>query len=187
MTKPPAHLQDAKHLLSAQGFATSNTWYHGTSSALVDSILQHGLKRSGDQALNQAAKQTMATIGNSFEATLEPVYLTQSRELAYFWAEQTARNRSVRVGGDNTPAVIRATLPDALQAQVKPDVGAATLLMVETGERYMEYVAQLYQASGLPMPDIDLKAADRMAYLHTLGMAYVDADFDASLLAVVAA
>lgn len=176
MTEIPKHLQDAKHLLSAQGFSTSNTWYHGTSSALVDSILQHGLKRSGDEALNQAAEKTMATIGNTFEATVEPVYLTQSSELAYYWAEQTVRNRRVRVGGDNAPVVVKATLPDALNAQVKPDVGAATLLMVESCEHFMAYLAQLYQASGLPVPDINLKAADRMAYLHMLGMAYLDGD-----------
>ena len=185
MLDTPAHLQDAKHLLSDQGFATSNVWYHGTSSALVDAILQHGLKRSGDQALNQAAEQTMATIGNAFEATVEPVYLTQSRELAYFWAEQAVRNRSVRVGGDNQAAVLQATLPDALNAQVRPDVGAATLLMVDAGERYMAYVAQLYQANGLTVPDIDLKSADRMAYLHLLGMAYLDADIPADCLELV--
>lgn len=185
MNAVPAHLQDAQHLLSAQGFATSNTWYHGTSSALVGSILQHGLKRSGDQALNDAAKQTMATIGNTFEATVEPVYLTQSSELAHFWAAQTVRNRSVRVGGDNQAVVLKATLPDAINAEVRPDVGAATLLMVDTGERYMAHVAQLYQASNLPAPDINLKSADRMAYLHTLGMAYLDTDIAADVLELV--
>ena len=187
MTNTPDHLQEAKHLLSAQGFATSNTWYHGTSSALVDSILQHGLKRSGDQALNQAAEKTMATIGNAFEATVEPVYLTQSSELAYYWAQQTVRNRTIRVGDDNQPVVIKATLPETHNANVRPDVGAATLLMVDGGEDYLAYVNQLYQASGLPMPDIDLTSADRMAYLHVLGMAYLDNEIDASCLAVVVA
>ena len=52
----PIFLQDAKDLLTQQGFFTSNTWYHGTSSALIDSIKEQGLKRSGDQALKAAAK-----------------------------------------------------------------------------------------------------------------------------------
>lgn len=185
MTQAPEHLKDARQLLSEQGFATSNVWYHGTSSALVDSIMQHGLQRSGDQALNRAAEQTMATIGNAFEATVEPVYLTQSSELAHFWAEQTVRTRSVRVGGHNEAAVVKVALPDALNARVKPDVGAATLLMLEAGERYMAYLARLYQASGLPAPNIDLRRADRMAYLHLLGMAYLDADVAPDFLALV--
>ncbi|GAL22673.1 hypothetical protein JCM19235_4631 [Vibrio maritimus] len=41
-TQTPPHLQDAKALLSDKGFATSNTWYHGTSSALVASIQAQG-------------------------------------------------------------------------------------------------------------------------------------------------
>ena len=51
----PIFFQDAKDLLTKQGFAVSNTWYHGTSSALIDSIKEHGLKRSGDQVLKAAA------------------------------------------------------------------------------------------------------------------------------------
>ena len=39
MTNIPSHLQDAKDLLTQDGFATSNIWYHGTSSALLTSIL----------------------------------------------------------------------------------------------------------------------------------------------------
>ena len=185
MLEAPEHLKDAKHLLSEQGFATSNTWYHGTSSALVESILQHGLKRSGDQALNDAAKKTMATIGNAFEATVEPVYLTPSKELAYYWAQQTVRERTVRIGDDNEPAIIKVTLPEALNAKVKPDVGAATLLMIEAGERYMAYLAGIYQACGYAVPDINLKSADRMAYQQTLGMVYYDADIDSAWLEVI--
>ncbi len=63
-TETPAFLKDAKNLLTEQGFATSNIWYHGTSSALVDAIQAQGLKRSGDQALKEATKKTMATIGD---------------------------------------------------------------------------------------------------------------------------
>lgn len=181
MTTPTA-LQDAKDLLTAQGFATSNNWYHGTSSALVESILQHGLKRSGDQALNEAAKQTMKTIGNDFTETVEPVFLSQSKELAYYWAEQAVRNRSVRIEGSEEPVVLAVTLPEDLNGNVKPDVGAVSLLMVKEGEQYMAHLASIYLANGFAAPDIDLMKADRMDYLTKLGMAYYDADIDAALL-----
>jgi RNA:NAD 2'-phosphotransferase (TPT1/KptA family) len=84
----PILFQDAKDLLTKQGFVTSNTWYHGTSSALIDSIKEHGLKRSGDQVIKAAAKKVMATIGNHYIQSVEPVFLTQSKQLAYYWAQQ---------------------------------------------------------------------------------------------------
>ncbi len=66
MADTPTFLKDAQDLLTADGFATSNVWYHGTSSALVDAIQAQGLKRSGDRDLKAAAKKTMATIGNNY-------------------------------------------------------------------------------------------------------------------------
>ena len=178
----PTFLQDAKDLLTKQGFATSNTWYHGTSSALIDSIKEHGLKRSGDQALKAAAKKTMATIGNNYTESVEPVFLTQSKELAYYWAQQTVRNRSVRIEGNELPAVITVNLPEALNGKVKPDVGAASLLLVKEGEQFMAFLAGIYLANDFEVPDINLMNADRLEYLNKLGMAYHDADIDASLL-----
>lgn len=181
----PVFLKDAKDLLSEQGFATSNVWYHGTSSALVDSIKEQGLKRSGDKALNAAAKKTMATIGNNYTETIEPVYLTQSKELAFFWAEQTVRNRSVRIEGEEQPTVIQVTLPDEHNSKVKTDVGAASLLMLEEGEAFLAYLAGAYEESGLEAPVIDLMKADRMDYLNKLGLAYYDADIDSDLVSIV--
>ena len=61
----PAHLQDVKALLTTEGFARGTVWYHGTSSALLDSIQADGLKRSGDRAMRQAVKKTLATIGEN--------------------------------------------------------------------------------------------------------------------------
>lgn len=181
----PAFLKDAKDLLSEQGFATSNTWYHGTSSALVDSIKAQGLKRSGDKALNAAAKKTMATIGNNYTESVEPVFLTQSKELAFYWAEQTVRNRSARIGGDEHPVVIQVTLPEEQNSKVKTDVGAASLLMVKEGEAYLAYLAGAYEESNLTVPEIDLMKADRMDYLNKLGMAYFDDDIEAECLQLV--
>lgn len=185
MTDTPDFLQDASELLTEQGFVTSDTWYHGTSSALVDSIKDQGLKRSGDQVLKDAAKKTMATIGNSYTESIEPVFLTQSKELAFYWAKQTVRDRSVRVEGDEQPVVFAVKLPGELNTQVKPDVGAASLLLVKEGENFMAYLAGIYQASGLGTPEIDLMKADRMEYLNKLGMAYFDTDIDASCLTLI--
>lgn len=185
MADTPAFLKDAKDLLAEQGFATSDTWYHGTSSALVDSIKEQGLKRSGDKALKDAAKKTMATIGNSYTESIEPVFLTQSKELAFYWAEQAVRYRSVRVEGDQQPVVFTIKLPEELNIQVKPDVGAASLLLVKEGENFMAHLAGIYQVNGFSAPDIDLISADRLEYLNKLGMAYFNADIGVAYLDII--
>ena len=185
MTDTPAFLKDAKDLLTDQGFATGGTWYHGTSSALVDSIKAQGLKRSGDKAMKEAAKQTMATIGNSYTESVEPVFLTQSKELAFYWAEQSVRDRSVRIEGEELPVIFAVNLPSELNSKVKPDVGAASLLMLKEGESFLAYLAGLYEANGLEVPEIDLAKADRMDYLNKLGMAYYDDDIDSASIELI--
>jgi hypothetical protein len=185
MTDTPDFLKDSKDLLTDNGFVATNVWYHGTSSALVESIKAQGLRRSGDSELKAAAKKTMATIGNSYTETTEPVFLTQSKELAYYWARQAVRNRSVRIEGDETPVVLAVTFPEDLNAQVRPDVGAASLLLVQEGEDYMAYLAGIHQDNGFAAPDIDLRQADRMEYLQKLGMAYYDDDIEAVHIALV--
>lgn len=179
MSNAPSHLQDAQTLLSENGFAIGDTWYHGTSSALVDSIMANGLNRSGDKSMKQAAKKTMATIGNAYTESIEPVFLTQSKEVAYYWACQAVRDRSVRVEGEETPVVLSLALPEALNNAVKPDVGAASLLLLKEGEAYLAHIASLYQKADLAEPSIDLKQADRMEYLNKLGMAYLNKDIAA--------
>ncbi|MCY9852090.1 hypothetical protein [Vibrio mediterranei] len=185
MTTVPSYLQDAKELLSQDGFATSDVWYHGTSSALLSSIQGQGIKRSGDKALNQAAKKTMATIGNNYTESVEPVFLTQSKELAYYWAQQTVRDRSVRFEGEEEPIVLAVNLSEKQRAKVKPDVGAMSLLMMSVGERFMAHLAQIYQSNNIEGPDIDLRTADRMDYLNKLGMAYIDQDVSLACVSVV--
>ncbi len=185
MSDIPTYLQDAKELLTDNGFATGDIWYHGTSSALLNSIKINGLKRSGDTAMKQAAKQTMATIGNSYTESIEPIFLTQSKELAHYWAKQTVRDRSVRIEGDQSPVVLAINLPADQLGKVKPDVGAASLLMVEGGEKFIAHIAGIYEANGLNAPDIDLMKADRQEYLNKLGMAYFDYDIDAQYVSEV--
>lgn len=181
----PTYLQDSTTLLTAEGFTVSDVWYHGTSSALVNSILEQGLKRSGDKSIKQIAKKTMATIGNNYTESIEPIFLTQSKELAYYWAKQTIRNRSVRFGGEEEPVVIEVRLPVELQDKVKPDVGAVSLLMLAEGEQYVVYTAELYEKNGLAAPDINLMQADRMEFLQKLGMAYYGKDIAADFISVV--
>jgi hypothetical protein len=187
MNPTPQHLQDAKNLLSTDGFATNGIWYHGTSSALLPSIQEQGLNRSGDIALNQAAKNTMATIGNHYTESVEPVFLTQSKELAYYWASQTVHNRHIRFEGDEEPVVVAVNLSQPQQEKVKPDVGAASLLLMESGEKFMVNLAQIYQNSGLDTPDIDLMNADRMTFLNKLGMAYINQDISVEFIEQVTA
>ncbi|PIE43118.1 MAG: hypothetical protein CSA50_06935 [Gammaproteobacteria bacterium] len=182
MSDIPDYLQDAESLLTDDGFATSAIWYHGTSSALVDSIKKRGLKRSGDRALKQATKKTMATIGNHYTESTEPVFLTQSKELAYYWAQQTVRNRAVRFEGEEKPVVLAIKLPDELLAKVRPDVGAASLLLLPEGEQYLAQLAFIAKRCGIEPPDIDLMKADRMEFLNTMGMAYIDQDIPAKYI-----
>ncbi len=185
MTNIPNYLQDAAELLTKDGFSTRNVWYHGTSSALVSSIEKSGLKRSGDRAMKQVAKSTMATIGNDYSESIEPVFLTQSKELAYYWAEQTVRERSVRFEGEESAVVFAVELPEEQNVKVLPDVGAASLLMVKEGESYMAHVAKIYQDCGAGVLDIDLMKADRLEYLNKLGMAYINIDIDAEFVSLV--
>ena len=185
MNETTNFLKDAKSLISETGFNTSNIWYHGTSSALVESIQKNGLKRSGDKAIQAAAQKTMATIGNTYSQTVEPVFLTQSAELAFYWAQQTVRNRSVRIDGEEKPAVVTVTLPDDINKKVKPDVGAAGLLMIQEGEDYLMKVMSIYSENGITPPEINLMKADRLDYLHKLGMAYLDVDIDSKYVSLL--
>jgi len=187
MSDTPNYLKDAKELLTKDGFSTGDVWYHGTSSGLVDSIKSLGLKRSGDKAMKQAAKATMATIGNSYTESIEPVFLTQSKELAYYWAKQTVRERSVRFESDESPVVLELALPESQREKIRPDVGAASLLMVKEGEEFIAEVDDIYKACDLDGVDIDLRNADRLEYLHKLGMAYLDQDIDATYVTPILA
>ncbi|MBK8972041.1 MAG: hypothetical protein IPM37_11930 [Hahellaceae bacterium] len=179
----PAHLQDVKTQLTAEGFAQGTVWYHGTSSALLDSIQADGLKRSGDRAMRQAVKKTLATIGENRSESIEPVFITPSRELAYFWAQQTIKRRG-RFEGAEEPVVLALNLPADWQGKVRPDVGAAALLMVG-GNDYLTFLQACYADAGLSIPDFETVQLDRLDYLRKLGMAYMDCDIPASYLQVL--
>ncbi|NVK39063.1 MAG: hypothetical protein HWE18_14140 [Gammaproteobacteria bacterium] len=183
----PTHLQDSQTLLSEAGFKTSNVWYHGTTSGLTNAILKEGLKRSGDKEINSATKKTMATIGNNYTERKDPIFLTQSKELAHFWANEKVRTRKVHTGNDETPEIIEVTLPDDLNANVKPDVGAVVMLM--DLHQYMGQLEAIYQSHNLAF-DLDKLQENAMEipreeYLTKLGLAYYQTDIDSQYLSLV--
>ena len=57
--------------------------------------------------------------------------------------------------------------------------------MLKEGEHYLATLAAIYEQNGLEAPAIDLMKADRMDYLNKLGMAYYDADIDASSIELI--
>lgn len=171
----PDFLKDFADLLGEDGLKTSNVWYHGTASGLVESIKKSGLKRSGDSELNAMEKKTMTTIGGSFKESKEPLYLTQSKELAYYWGLQKARIRTVRTGKEEMPVVFQITLDETLNPQVKPDVGAAAMIMAGPSD-YIKYMKALYKAQGQAFEEVDPLSAKREVYLQQLGLAYINKD-----------
>ncbi len=183
MTKieTPTYLQDTSLQLSADGFKTSSHWYHGTTSGLVQSIQEYGLKGSGDAELNKKTTSAMTNIGATFTENKEPVFLTQSKELAYYWAAQKTSTRKLRLGTNETPAVLIVSLPEELNQKVRPDVGAATMLL-EDNNAYIEYLSALYATHKMPLAELDPAKTDRMAYLNQLGMAYINDDIDSKYL-----
>lgn len=181
----PTYLQDANQLLSADGFKLTGSWYHGTASGLTDAILEKGLIGSGDAELNKKTKSAMATIGNRYTEQKEPVFLTQSKELAYYWANEKAELRKTRFGSDETPVVFELSLPSELADKVKTDVGAATML-ISGNDPYIAYLQALYSDNNIELPELDPANIDRMAYLNLLGMAYCSVDIPAEHINVLA-
>jgi len=179
----PAYLKDADQLLSDNGFTVGDVWYHGTSSGLVPSIQANGLKRSGDQESNQAIKKTMATIGNTYTETIEPVFLTQSRQLAYYWAQRKSQFRSQRLGQPETPVVLQLSLNAELNGQVRPDAGGAGLIIAR--DAYIDYVEAVYEDSGKKLGELNPMEMDGKACLAKLGLAYLDKNIPAECVAIV--
>lgn len=167
----PAYLQDAKQLLTDEGFTTSNVWYHGTSSGLITSITNQGLVGGGDAALMKRMQSTLKTIQAPAFTAEDPVFLTQSKELAYYWAEQKAKSRNLYFSNGETAVVFAVTLSDDDNAKVKTDAGGAALLM-EPGNAYLTHLKEVYKACGKKLEEINPLKADRMDYLNKLGLAY---------------
>lgn len=169
----PDYLKDADTLITKDGFPASNVWYHGTSSSLVKSIKNKGLHGGGDNAWIKRTQGTLKTIGNRTFETKDPVFLTQSKELAYFWAQQRTHSRNIYFQKDEVPAVLEITLNDSDNSKVNPDVGGAALVM-EPNNAYITHLKSIFEKNGLDLDDFDPTKADRMTYLHRLGLAYTN-------------
>lgn len=169
----PDYLKDAASLLTEDGFTTSNVWYHGTTSALVKTIKNKGLHGGGDTAWIKRTQGTLKTIGNRTFETNDPVFLTQSKELAYFWAQERAHFRTLYFKQEETPVVLKATLNADDNAKVKPDFGGVALMM-EPNNTYITYLKEIYKANGLELEEFDPTQADRMVFLNRLGLAYTN-------------
>ena len=165
--------------------ATSNVWYHGTASSLVKGIKNKGLHGGGDTAWIKRTQGTLQTIGNRTFETQDPVFLTQSKELAYFWAQQRTHSRNVYFQKDETPVVVKVTLNDDDNAKVNPDAGGAALIM-EPNNAYVTYIKAIFAANGQDLDDFDPTKADRMIYLNRLGLAYTNDYIPGKFIEVVA-
>jgi hypothetical protein len=181
----PDYLKDAASLMSDDGLASSNVWYHGTASSLVKGIKNKGLHGGGDAAWIKRTQGTLQTIGNRTFESQDPVFLTQSKELAYFWAQQRAHSRNLYFQKDENPVVIKITLNEVDNAKVNPDAGGAALVM-EPNNAYVTYVKTIFAANGRDLDDFDPTKADRMIYLNRLGLAYTNDFISGKFIEVVA-
>jgi hypothetical protein len=138
-------------LLKASGFKLSNVWYHGTSSLLVSSILEKGLKVSGDDELNSHVKSTMESMGLLYTPNKEPIYLTPSKEIAHYWAKQTVMARNSRLRDGNKGAVLKIVLPGDLNELVEPDIGGYKRV-IDNKEEYFFVLQEIYKAKNIVLP-----------------------------------
>lgn len=182
----PSHLQDTLQLLTNTGLTTADVWYHGTASGVLNNILEQGLTRAGDQTLRERQLKTLSTIGHSTTEQAEPIFLTQSKELAYYWAEEKVHSRNLYLQGNETPVVLAVNLPSDLAQQVSTDAGGAALVL-EPGNAYLLFLKERYEAAGIEFPEINPFDADRSVYLDWLGLAYLAHDISAAYLQVMEA
>ncbi len=164
----PETLRDVSDLLTEEGFTSGECWYHGTASGLVKSIMSQGLIGGGDTETAERAQKTLGTIGNRQFASDDPVFLTQSKELAWYWAGIKTHSRNLYFQKSETPAVLEVRIA---ADQVKPDVGAAALLM-EPSNEYVTLLKKLYEENKVTFEEVNPLKADRMYYLQKLAMAY---------------
>lgn len=177
----PSFLQDAQQLLNRDGFARQGKWYHGTSSGLIDSIAKFGLRGSGDVETAKNHFDTLGTLGHEANTAKVPLFLTQSKELAYFWARQKTHTRNRYKDANEEAIVYEISLPEELQQQIITDAGGAAFIL-EPGNRYIEWLKEIYALNQLEFPELNPFQCDREDYLNKLGLAYTDLDIDAQYL-----
>ena len=176
----PEFLQDISVLLSDSGFATNDTWYHGTSSGLVESIMTLGLSGGGDTETTERTQSTLGTIGNRQFESSEPVFLTQSKELAFYWAAQKTNTRNLYFKKDEIPVVIQVSQPE----KVSPDVGG-TAMLLEPSNQYILTLKAIYEQHGVAWNDANPLEVPREFYLEKLGLAYSSKNIPAEKLSIL--
>ncbi|MEQ3692389.1 MAG: hypothetical protein ABNH15_11945 [Alcanivorax sp.] len=176
----PEFLQDISVLLSDSGFATNDTWYHGTSSGLVESIMTLGLSGGGDTETTERTQSTLGTIGNRQFESSEPVFLTQSKELAFYWAAQKTHTRNLYFKKDEIPVVIQVSQPE----KVSPDVGG-TAMLLEPSNQYILTLKAIYEQHGVAWNDANPLEVPREFYLEKLGLAYSSKNIPAEKLSIL--
>lgn len=181
----PDYLKDAASLMTEDGFPVSNVWYHGTTSSLLKAIKNKGLHGGGDAAWIKRTQGTLQTIGNRTFESKDPVFLTQSKELAYFWAQQRTHSRNLYFQKNETPVVLKITLNDDDNAKVNPDAGGAALIM-EPNNAYVTYLKAIFEANGQDLDGFDPTKADRMIYRDRLGLAYTNDYIPGKFIEVIA-
>lgn len=164
----PQEFADAAERLSESGFSISGEWYHGTASGLVESIQANGLIGGGDKETTERLQNTLGTIGNRKFETSDPVFLTQSKELAYYWALKKAHTRNVYFQKNERPVVFQVAIAPE---QVKPDAGAIAILL-EPSNEYILFLKETYEKKGLEWDEINPLEAERAYFVDKLGMAY---------------
>lgn len=173
----PVYLQDAHQLLSNSGFAVQGKWYHGTASGLMESILQLGLRGTGDLETLKNHLDTLGTIGHDASKHKDPLFLTQSKELAYFWANKKTHTRNRYKAADEHAVVFEIELPESMNQQVITDAGGAAILL-EPGNQYIALLKEIYAENKVDFPELDPFNCDRMDYLNKLGLAYTMLDIE---------
>lgn len=176
----PEFLQDVDTLLSEAGFATNDTWYHGTSSGLIESIMTLGLKGGGDTETTERTQSTLGTIGNRQFESHDPVFLTQSKEIAFYWAAQKAHTRNLYFRKDEIPVVIQVSQPE----KVSPDVGG-TAMLLEPSNEYILTLQAIYESKGIAWEEVNPLEVPREFYLQKLAMAYSSENIPAEKLSIV--
>lgn len=164
----PKEYADVQELLTEDGFSIGQYWYHGTSSGLVPSILKQGLVGDGDKDTSDRFQQTLGTIGNRQFETSEPVFLTQSKELAYYWAKQKTHTRNLYFRKGEEPTVIQV---DISSDEIKPDAGAIAILLEPTNA-YIAFLKEVYKKKGVAWREENPLELEREFFIHSMGMAY---------------
>lgn len=152
----PIYLRDDSKLLNRDGFVLSNTWYHGTSTELIPSILENGLLISGDEKLNSFVKYKMESYGEVYRENREPIYLSPSKEIAYYWANQTAKSRGRLFGGSDKPVVLEINLPEHLNSDVCPDKKGYKMV-IDQEDDFLQLLKKKYgqKKFALPVAKVD--------------------------------